>query len=532
MNIGRVATAPESWTDRWTRLQVWSLEKSQMVDYAVLALAIIAGGVLRLWQLDAVGFNSDEAVYAGQAAAIAGDEELSEFFPMFRAHPLLFQFTYALFFPLVSGENVDNLGRTISAAMGLIALVLVFFAGRNLYGRRIGAVAALLVGLMPYHVVVSRQVLLDGPMTMFAMLTLLMLVQFGRTERPGWLYAAGASMGLTVLAKEPSIILLASIYAFLALSPEIKVRVRDLIASGFFMALVIAPFPISMAIAGGGGSTTAHQYLVWQLFRRPNHVWSFYPTTVPFAIGPLIILIAVVGIVMLRYSFSWREKLLLSWIVVPIVFFQMWPTKGFQYLLPIAPALAILAARALIVWLPTAKFLRPLSRRGRRRFVAMVIAVVAISIAVPSWQRIQPSGSGTFLAGTGGVPGGREAGEWIRYNTPEGAEFMTIGPSMANIVQFYGHRHALGLAVSPNPLHRNPSYEPIINPDFQLRNGNLQYIVWDSYSAGRSSFFSNKVIGYARRYNGRVVHTESVKSTTPSGDVVQSPVIIIYEVRP
>lgn len=75
------------------------------------------------------------------------------------------------------------------------------------------------------------------------------------------------------------------------------------------------------------------------------------------------------------------------------------------------------------------------------------------------------------------MPGVREAGTWIRLHTPEGAKLLTIGSSMANIIQFYGHRKAYGLSVSPNPLHRNPSYEPVTNPDLWLRNGELQYIV-------------------------------------------------------
>ena len=75
-----------------------------------------------------------------------------------------------------------------------------------------------------------------------------------------------------------------------------------------------------------------------------------------------------------------------------------------------------------------------------------------------------------MLAGAGGVPAGREAGEWIDGNVPRGATFMTIGPSMANLVQFYGRREAYGLSVSPNPLNRNPSYEPIVNPDQALRD--------------------------------------------------------------
>ena len=52
---------------------------------AILALAT----VLRVWQLNHVGFNSDEAVYSGQAAAMAEDSGLEDLFPVFRAHPLL-----------------------------------------------------------------------------------------------------------------------------------------------------------------------------------------------------------------------------------------------------------------------------------------------------------------------------------------------------------------------------------------------------------------------------------------------------------
>ena len=109
---------------------------------------------------------------------------------------------------------------------------------------------------------------------------------------------------------------------------------------------------------------------------------------------------------------------------------------------------------------------------------------------------------------------------------------MTIGPSMANIIQFYGERRAYGLSISPNPLHRNPSYEPIVNPDLQIRNGDLQYLVWDSFSAGRSIFFSDKVLGYVNKYNGRAIHTETITVSDSDGNLVSQPIIIIYEVHP
>ena len=56
-------------------------------------------------------------------------------------------------------------------------------------------------------------------------------MRFVLSGRPAWLYAAGAAMGLTFLAKETSIVLLFAIYAFLALTPELRVRLRDLAIS-------------------------------------------------------------------------------------------------------------------------------------------------------------------------------------------------------------------------------------------------------------------------------------------------------------
>ena len=50
----------------------------------------------------------------------------------------------------------------------MATLVVVYALGRLLYGPRAGIVAMLLLAVMPYHVIVTRQVLLDGPMVFFA----------------------------------------------------------------------------------------------------------------------------------------------------------------------------------------------------------------------------------------------------------------------------------------------------------------------------------------------------------------------------
>ena len=109
---------------------------------------------------------------------------------------------------------------------------------------------------------------------------------------------------------------------------------------------------------------------------------------------------------------------------------------------------------------------------------------------------------------------------------------MTIGPSMANLVQYYGRRRAYGLSVSPNPLNRNPSYEPLVNPDQALRDNEIQYVVWDTFSASRSPKFANRLLRYAARYDGRTVHSELLPASSANGVTARRPAIVVFEVRP
>jgi hypothetical protein len=136
------------------------------------------------------------------------------------------------------------------------------------------------------------------------------------------------------------------------------------------------------------------------------------------------------------------------------------------------------------------------------------------------------------LAGTGGLPGGRDAGLWIRNNVPQGAAFLTIGPTLANIVEFYGQRQAYGLSVSPNPLRRNPAYDPINNPDRALQLNKIQYIATDIWSAERSPYFNATLRKYLARYHGVLVYQQKAQVRDYSGAVATQVVIEIYEVRP
>ncbi|HEX8767922.1 MAG TPA: glycosyltransferase family 39 protein, partial [Jatrophihabitans sp.] len=216
-----------------------------------VVLIVVLAAFLRFWQLDRVGFNSDEAVYSGTAAALAGNDVLRGMFPVFRAHPLFLQL---LLSTGMHGGVSDWSARAITASIGIAAVLATYALGRRLYDHRIGLLAALILAVMPYHVVVSRQVLLDGLMTLCATLVLYCVARYVESAALHWMLASCALMGATVLAKETSIVLVGGLYAFFALTPSVRLRLRHVGAGLLVMLAVIAAFPLALSLSGRASS--------------------------------------------------------------------------------------------------------------------------------------------------------------------------------------------------------------------------------------------------------------------------------------
>ena len=163
--------------------------------------------------------------------------------------------------------------------------------------------------------------------------------------------------------------------------------------------------------------------------------------------------------------------------------------------------------------------------------MGLIAAAAAISLAIPAFGHTEPSTSTAFLAGSGGLNDGREAGDWVLHHVPAGARLLAIGPSAANVIAFYGHRPVSALSVSSDPRDRNPAYAPVPNPDLALREGVFQYIVWDAYTASRTPFFTAEARRLTSKYHGVAVFTATIKAPGSSGQA-DEPVFIIYKVHP
>src|SRR3954447_2083210 len=508
--------------------------RRMFVSLAVLAIVGVALYV-RLMHLTALGFNSDEAVYTGQAGALAGVGDYARNFSPFRAHPLLLQTVLAMEFTIV-GHMSEFMSRATVVVAGVAAVFSTYLLGRRMFGIAAGLGAAAALALMPYHVFISRQVLLDVPAGLAILLAFAALYRYDGPTTRRWLYLAAALAGIGCVIKETMIVFAPAAVLYLVWSQILKrTRVRDLALCGVLMLMMLAPFVSTRFIFSGSG---AGGYIIYQLFRPPNHPVWYFPVVFWIFITPVATAAIAYGVILACIRRTRADKLLLSWLAVFGAFFQFWPTKLLPYAIILVPAMAILGARGLVELFLWARARWSIAVAAAAAFV-MALAVFGPMVG-PAWRAGDVirdssfSGPLTTDVEVQDFAGGRETGQWFATHTPSNAVALTMGPSLGNLVSFYGDRDFFALSVSTDPKLRNPAYRPIPNPDFDIRQLEVQYAVWDAYTADRSQWYADRLMNYVRKYSGKPVFSvwadgntvDSGKGAPPPGAEVR---IVVYQ---
>ncbi len=103
--------------------------------------------------------------------------------------------------------------KTPEALAGTLAVALLYFAIRPVFGVRAGLVGALALAVLPIEVITARSDTMDAVMMALTVLALVLLVRAARTGRTAWLLAAAAALGIAFDVK-----LLESVVALPALA--------------------------------------------------------------------------------------------------------------------------------------------------------------------------------------------------------------------------------------------------------------------------------------------------------------------------
>lgn len=259
--------------------------------------------------------------------------------------------------------------RLPSALSGFALIVAIFFFVRSVLGLRPALWSGFALATCIAHYAFSRIVKLDMTLSLFMVLALCAFYRASVEEnrqrkRTGYLLMYAAA-GVATLVKGPIGFVLPGMIVFFyialrnrwALLKEIELPWGILL----FIAIV-APWYTWAEIRNPGylsyflGQENFTRFLTPH-FRRDKG-WYFFPAVALAGFLPWSLLLPAMVQRLKRRRLDDLSLYLILWAVVPIAFYSLSSSKLAEYVLPVFPALAILAGRTI------AELLRDSSRRG------------------------------------------------------------------------------------------------------------------------------------------------------------------------
>jgi streptogramin lyase/4-amino-4-deoxy-L-arabinose transferase-like glycosyltransferase len=162
-----------------------------------LGLILAVAALFRLWRFDALPFGVwyDEAEHGLQALRILDSEQFRPIFEGAITGPAHYLYLVAAAFEWF-GVSVQSI-RLVSVGFGLLAVLAGYLVGAELFGWRLGLVAAALLAASSWAVTLSRFGMYATMSTpLFALLTAAFLLRGLRTRRLLDYALAGAALGL------------------------------------------------------------------------------------------------------------------------------------------------------------------------------------------------------------------------------------------------------------------------------------------------------------------------------------------------
>ena len=338
-------------------------------------------------------YNADEELhYVPQAARAADGDWYSGYFENPSGYTNLVALVYRVVFwgrdvstMLIEDPSaVLTVARVVSAVLGTATVAMVYLAGRRYFDRRAGIWAAAFLGCAYLPVFYSHQALND--VAALLPLTAALVACLAVYERGSWaaLLLAGGAVGIAAGTKY--------LAAPMALVPALAVLLRivegrsrrlegvtRLCAAA--LACLVCLFALNPFIAVEPGKFWANftgqsaQAATTKL-GQTGSAWLGYPMTLLWGFGVVPLLLAVLGLVLAWRRDRARTLMLISFPVVLYVAMVMQGRYFGRWMLPIYPALAVLAgyAAARVV---EAILMR--SSRLRERTAVTVVALIALA---------------------------------------------------------------------------------------------------------------------------------------------------------
>lgn len=263
-----------------------------------------------------------------------------------------------VFYFAAAALSMEALGATEAAArlpalfFTLASIALVTWWARRRWGRDAGWLAGLALATMPLVFAFARETIFDSTLAFFLTLAILAFVE----DRP---VLAWAAIGLGGLTKGP----VAIAVPLLAILPYALLTGRSLgriFAWRGLLIFALVALPWFFLVTARHPEFPEYafvretfQRVTTKGFHRTAPIWYYVPILLVGAFPWIVPALAALG----RWRWLWEARrvnpsaqdaiLLLSWMAGPLVFFSLNQSKLPHYLLPLLPAVALAAGRAL-----------------------------------------------------------------------------------------------------------------------------------------------------------------------------------------
>lgn len=323
-------------------------------------------------------------------------------------------------------------GRITVAIMGTVTCLVVYMLGRRLYDWKVGLAAAFIGATAHYHGLWSHYINVDIGMTLAVYASILAYVEYERTQQRRWLIGAGALAGVAFAFKLPGAIVALPLLLAISFPVEkwaapgkpLKQSIVLLLAM-LVTSAVLAPeniaeirsFPERFSISLIGDSEAQDVGVVDSIVESEfddsvQDVTIFQGSTyISILILNTYVVLTFAALLGAAIGIWRRRRWDIIWSVFIAVFLVVMTAAdrpgAERYMLPIVPALWILAASAS-------------AEISRRRTQFMIVTVAAI-VAVPFYALIHRDYTWTR-------PDTRILGkEWIEKHVTSGAKILMDG---------------------------------------------------------------------------------------------------------
>lgn len=360
---------------------------------------MLAGLVLRFWDLGAKGYHHDESLHAFYAWRLF-DGQGYVHDPMMHG-PLLFELNALIY--LLFGAS-DFTGRLVPALFG-VALIGMPFLLRHELGKAGGIAASALLVISPAFLYFSRFIRHDIYVDVFTLLMVIGIFRYLSSGQRSWFYTACVAAALLFATKEdfyisgfiPFVFLLGSWFLLKGDQRALfRARIRALgvqaWANGLLLFVIInvvlyttfltnmrgiCTAVVTLPLDGCAGAKGALSYwLDQQDFARGGQPWFYYFMLLPlYEFVPLVLGVLAMFAVKGKQHFFWFCTF---WFISALLIYS-WAGEKMPWMLPqITLPLVLLAGRLLGQWSDAGWGRRALTQRGLATAGLVILAMFAL----------------------------------------------------------------------------------------------------------------------------------------------------------